>query len=64
MTFKKGDPLTKILGARGGSNGHTGGFYVNRELAKIAGSKGGKISKRGKGKKTLNEHKLNYEEIK
>lgn len=39
------------IGSIGGKNGHTGGFAANRELAKIAGSKGGKISKRGKAKK-------------
>lgn len=39
------------IGAIGGRNGHTGGFAANPELAKIAGAKGGKISKRGKAKK-------------
>lgn len=38
----------KELGHRGGKNGHTGGFYGNRERARRAGSVGGKISKRGK----------------
>jgi general stress protein YciG len=36
------------IGAMGGRNGHTGGFYANRELARIAGQKGGRISKRRK----------------
>jgi len=36
------------IGRRGGRNGHTGGFASNPELAKIAGRKGGRISKRGK----------------
>jgi general stress protein YciG len=35
------------IGAMGGRNGHTGGFAANPELAKIAGAKGGKKSKRG-----------------
>lgn len=35
------------IGAMGGRNGHTGGFASNPELAKIAGRKGGKKSKRG-----------------
>lgn len=35
------------IGAMGGKNGHTGGFASNPELAKIAGRKGGKKSKRG-----------------
>lgn len=38
------------IGAIGGKLGTTGGFYANRELASIAGKKGGKISKRGKAK--------------
>lgn len=36
------------IGRLGGKKGTTGGFYANRELARAAGSKGGKISKRGK----------------
>lgn len=36
------------IGREGGKKGHTGGFFFNRELARIAGQKGGKISKRGK----------------
>lgn len=39
------------IGAMGGKLGHTGGFAANPELAKIAGRKGGKKSKRGKAKK-------------
>lgn len=35
------------IGRKGGVNGHTGGFAANRELARIAGAKGGKISARG-----------------
>ena len=34
------------IGARGGRNGHTGGFASNPELARIAGRKGGKKSRR------------------
>ena len=34
------------IGKKGGQNGHTGGFAANRELARIAGQKGGRISKR------------------
>lgn len=36
------------IGAIGGKLGRTGGFYANRELARIAGAKGGTISRRGK----------------
>ena len=43
----KSDPdFYKKIGARGGQNGHTGGFYANRELARVAGAKGGRISRR------------------
>lgn len=36
------------IGAKGGKNGTTGGFYANRELARKAGAKGGRISRRRK----------------
>jgi general stress protein YciG len=36
------------IGAKGGRNGHTGGFAANPELARVAGRKGGLISRRGK----------------
>jgi general stress protein YciG len=35
------------IGRKGGKLGHTGGFAANRELARIAGAKGGRISRRG-----------------
>ncbi len=38
------------IGAKGGKNGRTGGFAANPELARIAGAKGGRISRRGKAK--------------
>lgn len=34
------------IGAIGGRNGHTGGFAANRKLARIAGAKGGRMSRR------------------
>jgi general stress protein YciG len=34
------------IGSKGGKNGNTGGFAANRELARIAGAKGGRISRR------------------
>ena len=40
------------IGAKGGKKGTTGGFAANRELARIAGAKGGRLSKRGPSKKT------------
>ena len=45
-----GKDFYKRIGAKGGRNGHTGGFASNPELAKRAGAKGGKISKRGRKK--------------
>ena len=36
------------IGAKGGKNGKTGGFAANPELARIAGAKGGRISRRRK----------------
>lgn len=37
----------KIIGAKGGRNGTTGGFAANPEIAARAGKKAGTISKRG-----------------
>lgn len=45
---RHGDNFYSLIGAKGGRNGHTGGFASNPELAKIAGQKGGKISRRTK----------------
>ena len=46
----QGRDFYREIGRIGGSCGHTGGFFANPELAKIAGRKGGKISRRGKAK--------------
>lgn len=53
---KKGENWYKDIGRIGGQNGHTGGFFANPALARIAGKKGGRISRRtgiknGEGKK-------------
>ena len=48
---KYGENFYAEIGAKGGRNGHTGGFAANRELARLAGAKGGAISRRGPGKK-------------
>lgn len=50
--LKYGKDFYVKIGAKGGKLGHTGGFYVNRELASTAGRKGGQISKRNR-KKTI-----------
>lgn len=34
------------IGAKGGKLGKTGGFFANRELARTAGAKGGRLSRR------------------
>ncbi len=45
---KYGDDFYGKIGALGGKIGRTGGFFADRELARIAGAKGGRISKRTK----------------
>lgn len=45
---KYGADFYARIGAMGGKKGTTGGFYANRELARVAGAKGGRISRRSK----------------
>lgn len=45
---RHGKDFYATIGAKGGRNGNTGGFAANRELARIAGAKGGRISRRTK----------------
>ena len=45
---KYGADFYAKIGAMGGKKGTTGGFYANRELARVAGAKGGRISRRTK----------------
>jgi hypothetical protein len=45
---KYGADFYARIGAQGGKKGRTGGFYANRELARIAGARGGRISRRVK----------------
>ena len=47
-----GEDFYQKIGRQGGQNGNTGGFASNRELARLAGAKGGSISRRGKSNKT------------
>lgn len=52
--------MMRMIGRKGGRNGHTGGFAANPALARIAGAKGGRKSKRtgiknGEGKNSLRE---------
>lgn len=46
-----GDDFYGRIGTLGGKKSRFGGFFANRELARIAGAKGGRISKRGKSNK-------------
>lgn len=43
---RHGKDFYKNIGAIGGRNGTTGGFAANPELARVAGAKGGRISRR------------------
>ena len=45
---KYGAEFYAKIGAKGGKNGRTGGFAANRDLARLAGAKGGRISRRTK----------------
>lgn len=47
---KYGDNFYRDIGRKGGRASNTGGFAANPELARIAGAKGGRISKRGPAK--------------
>ncbi len=49
---KYGKDFYARIGQMGGKLGRTGGFYANRDLAREAGRKGGRISRRGATKKT------------
>lgn len=56
---KYGQDYYARIGAMGGKLGKTGGFAANRELAREAGAKGGRISKRRK----RGEYVLQYEDM-
>jgi general stress protein YciG len=45
---KYGSDFYAKIGAMGGKKGRTGGFFANRDLAREAGRKGGRISRRTK----------------
>lgn len=44
---RHGEDFYKTIGARGGRKTGPKGFALNRELARTAGAKGGRISRRG-----------------
>ncbi len=45
---KYGPDFYAKIGAAGGKKGKTGGFYANRDLAREAGARGGRVSRRTK----------------
>lgn len=45
---KYGEDYYATIGRKGGQTSTTGGFYANRELARIAGRKGGLASPKDK----------------
>lgn len=45
---KYGSDFYAKIGAKGGKLGKTGGFYANRDLAREAGARGGRVSRRTK----------------
>jgi general stress protein YciG len=45
---KYGSAFYAMIGAKGGKKTGMKGFALNRELARAAGAKGGKISRRGR----------------
>lgn len=62
---RHGNDFYARIGAKGGRNGHTGGFESNPTLARIAGRKGGRISTRkgikngeGKWRQRKNTYKI------
>jgi general stress protein YciG len=52
---KHGADFYARIGAMGGKKGTTGGFFANRELAREAGRKGGRISRRTKAETATTE---------
>lgn len=50
---RHGADFYKRIGHKGGQNGHTGGFAANPALARIAGAKGGRKSRRGPANNSL-----------
>lgn len=51
------------IGSIGGQHSSTGGFYNNPEKARLAGAKGGRISRRGAGSVTKTKIEPNVDKI-
>lgn len=56
---RHGKDFYKRIGSKGGQNGHTGGFASNPELARTAGAKGGRISRRTSAPAKVKEYYYN-----
>ncbi|CAB4132732.1 hypothetical protein UFOVP253_61 [uncultured Caudovirales phage] len=54
---KYGGLYYAAIGSKGGRRGRTGGFYVNRELAREAGRLGGLVSQRRSTAETLQKRR-------
>lgn len=64
---KYGPDFYARIGAMGGKKGTTGGFFANRDLAREAGRKGGRISRRTKSTEVVTveiEKDLNKDDLK
>jgi len=64
---KYGPDFYARIGAMGGKKGTTGGFFANRDLAREAGRKGGRISRRTKNTEVVTveiEKDLNKDDLK
>lgn len=60
---KYGNSFYQKIGRIGGRRGNTGGFASNPELARTAGAKGGRMSKRGSGSITNKKIEPRREQI-
>jgi uncharacterized protein len=60
---KYGADFYAKIGAKGGEKGRTGGFFANRDLAREAGRKGGRISRRTKKAAEVEAKEVNQNEL-
>lgn len=60
---RHGKDFYALIGARGGRNGHVGGFSSNPALARLAGAKGGSNSSRKGVKNGQSKVKRQYKPV-
>lgn len=60
---RHGKDFYALIGARGGRNGHVGGFSSNPALARLAGAKGGRNSSRKGVKNGQSKVKRQYKPV-